>query len=221
MSDLDICWLVRALYAYPGDPVMAWDHVDTGIADDGIYWAAKHVDGVWYVITRGSVTFMDYERDVCAIALNDPELGMVHAGFMRGMRRVWDELVHLIGTAPWVATGHSLGAARCCLLTGLGVVNGRSPLRSVRFGEPRPGFRPFGDLIAKVPGASYRAIGQSGHDVITDLPAFLPPAYPYIHPLPLTDLQVQASDNDPWGVFRFHHLQLYEAGLRAQYEAAG
>lgn len=212
MTDSDILSFVIALYAYPGVAQISWDHFDDGLSDDGICWGAKLVGDTFIVINRGSVNLHDFECDAFALTTMDHELGPVDAGFFRGMRHQWIEVQQVIGGHPWIVAGHSLGAARSSLLAALGVISGHPPVRYVRFGEPRPGCQPLADILQEVPGASYRTADPGGHDRVTDVPFHLP-MWPYVHPQPLTDVPATPVPNDPWGPWRYHHIQLYQSGL--------
>lgn len=219
-SDIEVLNLVVELYGSPAVAIndLVWYHVDTGISDDGVYWGCKRLGDTMVVVNRGTVSLEDFSRDIDALSFNDPQLGTVHAGFFRGMRRQWQELRALLGDLPWIAAGHSLGAARACLLAGLGAANGRPPVRYVRFGEPRPGMQQLQTMLAQVPGISYQTMtAGAGHDLVPDVPFFLPPLYPYVHPQPLTALAVQPAPppDDPWGPYRYHHVQNYMRGLQS------
>jgi hypothetical protein len=214
VTDQDCISLILALYEYKGIPPVVWDHLDTGADDDGVYWAVKRwTDGTYIVVLRGSVTLGDFERDADTLVVYDPLLGPVHAGFVRGMHKVWSELKPIIGTAHWVVTGHSLGAAETDDLAGIGVQSYNPPLRYVRFGEPRPGFQRLADILAHVPGVSYINQDASGHDTITDWPEPILPKFPFTRPQELSPVSASPAPNDHWGPFRYHHAQLYAKAL--------
>lgn len=211
LTDLEIIQAVNALYGPVGSDPTAWAHLDTG-AGDGIYWAVKAAGGFSLVIFRGSVTGLDWLRDLEAIPFYDRELGLVHDGFFTAMRTVWGEALPTISSGPWVACGHSLGAARAALLAGLGVVHGMPPAAVVLFGEPRPGGEKLASILSSVPLRSYRNVGADGHDEVTDEPPHAP--IPFRHAgypkRPLIDLTASSAPGD-FSPFRFHHSALYEA----------
>lgn len=218
ISDAEILQYIGVLYAYPSVAPVVWDHLDTGLDDDGVYWALKRLPtGERLLIMRGSVTLLDFERDAEATVKDDVLLGPVHAGFVRGVYKAWTEAKAIIGTAPWIAAGHSLGAARACLIAGYGVVTYHPPVRCVRFGEPRPGMQRLADILAHVPGASYRTADADGHDIVTDVPFSLPPTFPYVHPSPLIDVVAHPAADDPWGPVRYHRWSCYVEGLKGNF----
>jgi hypothetical protein len=215
ISDLACAELMNGLYAYPGVPPVTWDHLDPG-DDDGVCWGLKALEGQKIVVLRGSVTLQDWIRDFDCLAAPWAEggLGPVHPGFLLGMTRVAGELAAL-GLGPGsVVVGHSLGAGRACILTGLLVLSRLPPARRVCFGEPKPGFAALGALIEGTPASSYCAGNARGHDLVTDVPFSFPPEE-YQHPAPLTSLTVNPAPGDPWGMFAYHHMQGYQAGLQA------
>lgn len=208
--------LCGSLYGYAGTAKPAWTHYDDGADSDKICWSIAREGDLDFVILRGSTTFIDWQRDFDAWA--DPfhklSLGHVHPGFLLGMEQILDEARPLIrDRCAVVVTGHSLGAARADILAGLMVLNGYSPIRVV-FGEPKPGFKDFAAVISNVPSAAYCNGDDKGHDLVTDVPFSFPPEE-YVHPAPLTSLVVSPAPNDDWGVFRYHHWQLYDAAIQA------
>lgn len=212
ITDLEIIQLVNSQYGHPGSPPVAWDHLDDGTDNDGVYWSVVTQGGFQVVVLRGSVTTDDFLKDAEAAFWNDRDLGGVHMGFLQGMKDVWSELEPML-KGSWVACGHSLGAGRADILTALGVVHGKPPASRVVFGEPRPGFAKMCALAAQVPGRSYRNRDFNGHDVITDVPFTLPPLYPYTRPTPLIDVSESPAPDDGWSAFRYHHAELYEKAL--------
>jgi hypothetical protein len=120
---------------------------------------------------------------------------------------------------PIVITGHSLGAARAALLTGIMIEAGLPPARRVAFGEPKAGYRALAEFIAPVPAVSYRNGNTEAHDLITDMPGV--PWLPYVHPVPLTYVNAAPPVDDPTGAFAWHHMGLYVAALAQFSGAAG
>lgn len=221
-SDVDIAALCAAIYAYPELPPETWDHYDAGL-DDGICWALKHRDGYDVIVFRGSTTFQDWIRDFRAIAIST-RIGDVHAGFYAGMEHAWGDIRPLL-KQPAIVTGHSLGAGRAGIMTGLMKADGVVPVARVVFGEPRPGLRDFSNFIEEIPGRSYRNGDTHGgpfdHDLVTDVP--LPinllnvEVLPYEHPTPPIEVfaEPSAAGFKAWGIFAWHHIELYLAALKA------
>jgi len=206
-SDAEMASLCGAIYNYAGGPVVSWDHFDAG-ADDGVCWAIKRLPGYDVVALRGSFVFEDWIRDIRAAPIVT-RIGTVHRGFFEGMEHAWGDIRPLL-KQPAIITGHSLGAARAADLTGLMVKDGAPPIARVVFGEPKPGFQDLADLIASVPGRSYRNGDDIDHDRVTDEP-LLP--LEYIHPTPMLPVCAPPAADDPDIAFRWHHIPLYEAAV--------
>lgn len=217
ISDAEIASLCAGIYAYPGAPAIAWDHLDPGDDGDGVCWALKRVAGSAVVVLRGSVTKLDWFRDFQAIAdpFHHDDLGPVHPGFLSGMRTVERQLRSLTNAEePIIIAGHSLGAARAAILTGLMVIDGRIPAARVVFGEPKPGFLQLAKLIEGVPGRSYRNGCGLHHDLVTDVPFSFPPEQ-FVHPTKVIPVCAMPGPDifARWGVFAFHHMPLYQAAV--------
>ncbi|QXX74217.1 hypothetical protein [Methylovirgula sp. HY1] len=244
-SDAEIAALVIGLYAYPGYAPVAWDHLEQPEQDDGICWSLKRVGQIDVVVLRGSMTPQDWFRDLDALADPFPSklhriedwlhyvgfaldaiptrhafLGPVHPGFLAGMEDAWAAMLPMLG-ANVVVAGHSLGAARSAILTGLMVHDGHPPLACVSFGQPRPGFPALAELIAGVPQRSYQN-GTTDRvlvDMITEVPLAIG-AEDYVHPRPLIPVCEPPSTASitARGIFAWHGMALY---LRAVERLAG
>src|SRR5580700_1257098 len=110
----------------------AWPYVAQA-ETEGVWWAVVNYDRLTWVVFRGSETFSktnsvhdvveDWARDFLAVPehpfISHPQLGWVHAGFMMGMEAAWSEIKkHIQGNVIYF-TGHSLGAARATIATGM------------------------------------------------------------------------------------------------------
>ena len=247
---------IRVDRAYPDYPKIAWDHFEQPQRDDGICWGLKRIGGsglalgIDVVVLRGSVTQQDWFRDFDALA--DPFesderqletflhhlgfsiegaaeehafLGPVHPGFLAGMEAALAAMRPLLRENIIIA-GHSLGAARAAILTGLMVHDANlnkapAPLACVTFGQPRPGFAKLAGVIASVPQRSYCNGNGSLVDMITEVPIAFGPEN-YVHPHPLTDVceEPGASWKQQWGVFAWHAMPLYLRALERCYGLA-
>lgn len=85
----------------------------------GVDWAVKIKDSRVYVVFRGSVTFIDWIRDIVSFdparILQHDDFGPMWDGFVIGMADAWPRIVTVLESIPadeLVITGHSLGAAR-------------------------------------------------------------------------------------------------------------
>jgi Lipase (class 3) len=215
ISDADVAGLCAAIYATPGRPSVTWDHLDPGDDPAHVCWGRKRIGDVDVVALRGSVTLLDWRRDLDAWAdpLRHDVLGPIHPGFYEGMEATWAGMRPQLTARRTIVAGHSLGAGRACILTGMMLRDGFTPARRVCFGEPRPGFRQLADLIAKVPAASYRNGDGWHHDLVTDVPYLVPPLL-YRHPAPLTAVNAPPSPGSVLGIFAYHHMDLYWQALR-------
>lgn len=182
-------------------------------ADDGVCVGLRRRGDDDLVVFRGSTTIEDWARDFLALphaCARHPQLGDVHAGFMLGMDDAFARLLPLLRSSVRV-TGHSLGAARATLFCGLLAAAGRPPVARVVFGEPRSGCASLTTILAGVRGRSYRSAGAGRHDLITDVPT----EPPFSRVSPPTDIFAAPPPGDPWGIFAYHHIQLYQAALAA------
>lgn len=215
-DDAAIAALCAAIYTPRA--ILDFDRFDAG-EDDGICWALKKLPGFDVVVLRGSVTAQDWIRDFRAIA-RPTRVGHVHDGFYAGMEHMWSDLRPLLFN-PCIITGHSLGAARAAVLAALMTVDGIKPFARVVFGEPKPGLLDLAEIIAAVPGRSYRNGDAVHHDLVTDVPFSFPPLQ-YVHPTPV--MPVCMRPEGPMfaqlGVFAWHHIQLYGAALASLSTAA-
>lgn len=224
ITDAEIAALCVGIYAYPGQLAVAWDHFDAGQIGDNICWGVKRVDGTAVVVLRGSVTRLDWLRDFQSIAdpFHHDDIGPVHPGFLSGMRGVERELGGLVArTEPLIIAGHSLGAGRAAILTGLLVIDGWKPTARVVFGEPKPGFAQLASIIANVPGRSYRNGDDTHHDLVTDVPFSFPPEQ-FVHPTPVIPVCARPEPPDfaSRGMFAWHHMPLYHQALQERPNAA-
>jgi hypothetical protein len=203
---------VAALCAeiYSEQPSIEWKLRE--LPPEGIAFGLKDFGEVAALIFRGSVTLSDWLHDLEAIA--DPfehaGLGPVHPGFFDGLPQLWDRLKPTLTKKPCIVAGHSLGAARASLFTGLMVLDQCPPLRRICFGEPRPGFLQAGNIIATVRGRSYCNGNGRAHDLVTDVP-FTTWIEDYVHPTSLVPVSEPPTDADVKrdALFAWHSMTLY------------
>lgn len=208
ITDHDIADLCLGIY--DGEPPVQWDQLE--LPADGISFGIKDLGAAVALIFRGSITIDDWLRDAEAVA--DPfvqeGLGPVHPGFFAGLPELWARLKPTLIKKPCIVAGHSLGAGRASLFTGLMVLDGHPPLRRVCFGEPRPGFPKSAGIVATVSGRSYRNGNGRAHDLVTDVP-FTTWIEDYVHPTPLAPVCAPPSDADVQqdALFAWHSMTLY------------
>lgn len=209
-----ICDLYAYLYADQTAPDGTWDHV---LPVDGAYTAIKRIEGIDYVMFRGSVTLMDWIEDFkdCALPFQDPVLGDVHPGARGGVLQVKDQIDGLVGEQV-VLVGHSLGAMHAAIYGGYRVAEGRPLNALVLFGEPRTGAVKLSTILANTHLQSFRNADKDGHDIVTDVARSIPPMLPYQHVRdPLTDVWRSPNPLDPLLAFRYHHFSLYAKAFGA------
>lgn len=215
MSDADLVDRMAALYdESTWADAARWDVVSN---TDGICWGAKTVDGVCDLVFRGSKTPLDWFRDLVVGPHEFTQLsaiGHVHAGAAEGLpamlevfRTYWDAK----GRPPIRVLGHSLGAMRAWIAAALLHAQGVDVERIVCCGSPRPGLADFAAYIAgmRCAAASYR----NGRDPVCAVP-FTLPGLDYVEPAPFTMVDVPPPATD-CGVFAWHHIALYQQGVRA------
>jgi len=205
MNDLDIAKICFKLY--DDNPLDAdWDNL---WPHDGGFAARKRVGDVDVVIWRGSTTALDWIDDLDFEPVDYPVFGKVHAGFLKGVSAVWDQVDATLG-AKVIISGHSLGAAHALLHAARHEVRSKRPQRVVVMGSPRPGFQKLADLLGPVSIASYK----NGDDPVTMVPPTLP-SWPYVPPRDFIPLDVAPELGDSWGVFARHRWTLYLQGIEA------
>jgi lipase (class 3) len=210
ITDHDIAALCAAIYAPPGQLPAAWDQLE--LPADGIAFGIKDLGAAVALVFRGSVTVADWLCDAETVA--DPfehaGLGPVHPGFFAGLPELWMRLKQTLTAKPCIVAGHSLGAGRASLFTGLMVLDGHTPLRRLCFGEPRPGFPKAASIVAAANGRSYRNGNGRAHDLVTDVP-FTTFIEDYVHPTPLAPVCAPPSDADVQrdALFAWHSMTLY------------
>jgi len=209
LSERDVANLCRDIY--PGGlPPSAWDLLE--VPDRGVAFGLKDFGNAIAVIFRGSTTFEDFVRDAEAVA--DPfehaGLGPVHPGFFAGLPELWARLKPQLNNRKCIVAGHSLGAARASLFTGLMILDNQPPLRLLCFGEPRPGFPKSAQIIATVRGRSYFNSNGRAHDLVPDVP-FTTFIEDYVHPTPLVPVTAPPTDRDvmEYLIFAWHPMRLY------------
>lgn len=101
--------------------------------------------------------------------------GKVHAGFLRALCLVWDDILQVIAEVQnnaqpiWI-TGHSLGGALATLAAARFALELDKPVRGIyTFGQPRAGDREFARIFnADLKQIFFRFVNNS--DIVTRIP---------------------------------------------------
>jgi hypothetical protein len=129
--------------------------------------------------------FEDWRRNFELIAKPDESGGLVHIGFQKGLRAVWQDVKDYLqplltdgaGRTLWI-TGHSLGAALATLAAERAARDGHFKVQGVYpFGSPRLGDDQFREKYAALglDAITFRVINNQ--DVVPKIP----PGTPYVH----------------------------------------
>ncbi len=146
MSDRDR-WLAQlALDAYHLPATAAAGNFHARVSEDA---------GGRVIAFRGSTADpRDWLADLHFDLAHDPQIGMVHRGFLAGARALLPFLPQ--DARATALTGHSLGGALALVIGALFVAQARPPVAIVTFGAPRAGLSEFCQLLAAVDVRQYR-----------------------------------------------------------------
>lgn len=203
MTDLELAQVCAATY----QPGIQWEKM---WFQDEIWCAAKRsASGALICAFRGSETVEDWFDDLKVMPVDEKPLGFVHKGFFDGMRDVLAEWRAFAQSEPAWMTGHSLGAARACLMAGLltAMPGEVPPLGLVGFGCPRPGFAKLGRIVRK--GGYPVRIYENEGDPVPDVPWLMGL---YRHVTQVTQVKVPATAGDS-SIFAAHHIQHYVTAM--------
>lgn len=201
ITDHDLAVLCAASY----NDDAKWDHEWT--ASD-IYVFHVEVEGTDILVFRGSHNVHDWLVDFDALPHKHPRIGWCHAGFLRYMDLVLEEVMSVIGK-DIIVTGHSLGAARASILAGLLIDHGALIRSRVVFGEPKPGFKRLATILQQS-GCELRSY-RNLQDPVTEVPLTLS-LLPYMRASPLIPISVPADDGND--ILHEHHIGLYVSGMQ-------
>lgn len=220
ITDRTVATLVRGTYAYPSDHPVSWDRFTVesrtdivGLVSRGpsICWGIKIIDGVAIACFRGSIGAYDWLTDLSAWAWPS-SIGWLHYGFQAGTRRAAQELLTFAdsrGAKDIIIGGHSLGAAHARLVAAWLVHMGRPPLACIGWGEPLSGFDKLRRWTRQIPhNRSYVNVDGNEHDSVTTVPLRFW-IFRYLRAAEIV-LVSNVSSTEHWGIFRLHHIQLYE-----------
>lgn len=207
-SDLEVLQVCADTYRDDAQWDASWSTNDIQVR-------ARAVGDFDVIAFRGSKSVLDWVRDFQVIPVYHPRLGMVHEGFVQGIEPVVvPRLLKFIQdrNRPYILTGHSLGAARACVVAGLMSItplfNGSTvpPAAVVLAGCPRPGFKTLSEVINS--GGGKVRIYKNRRDPVADVPSLLP-----FWVKPSADILVDAGDSGEHSLFADHHMPLYLKGV--------
>lgn len=164
---------------------------ETVIQVKDIFFGVNYLEGSTVLTFRGTDNAEDVLADLKAWPEYDPKLGFVDAGFRDGLSEVLAK-VQPLAKGPLVIAGHSLGAARGCMLAGLTQVS-----QLVLFGCPRVGW----DKLKNAVEANGTRIDsfRNGEDPVTQEPFWMKhikdPTQLYPNPKPALDVEAHMIKN--------------------------
>ena len=167
----------------------------TGFVDilsvDGIIAGMMPLPGGVAVVFRGSETLEDWFRDLDAAMVNIPGIGDVHQGFSVGMERFVSDVFPAL-TGRIVLAGHSLGAARACILAAM-LAPFDIPVDELHlFGCPRPGGRELARIVNK--NVRHIESYRNGRDPVPLVPDLADLYVPVVEP---TTISFVGDPEDP------------------------
>lgn len=187
---------------------------------NGGYVGLKHTADADVIVWRGSTTVYDWLLNFDALPEADPDLGMLHAGFARGVRPVQDAITAAVQDRPVIVTGHSRGAAQACIFAGHMVARGHPPVRLMVMGCPRPGYQKLADVL-HTGGVEIHSYKNHG-DPVTDVPFNIDLIgtacdLPYVQVAPFIPLPAPPGAEISLDPLAAHHWRLYMQGLRRMF----
>ena len=203
VTDYDICQLLQRQYD--------GEQFDTTIDISGVYCSVSHLSDCSVVMFRGSTTPLDFWRDFEGLMVKDAAIGGVEQGFITGLRDVKAHLnnIYFSSKNPLIIAGHSLGAARALLFSGLIRLERWMIDSVIVFGSPRPGGSYLKSILWPLTIRSYK----NNKDPVTDVPIDLGLLEPYCEPRDFIMLDVPPVPNDDWGLVAPHRLSYYAQGV--------
>lgn len=209
LTDLDYALLCYSSYYSPAD----FDTYETGNNSDGVRYGVKRYPDRVVVCFEGTDSLLDVRRDLEADMIDDPNLGLVHRGFLIGMSKVLALVLPGLNRpgspkVPITITGHSLGGARAIIFGTILQASKAYDVTVVAFEPPMAGGPQLKTLLE---GAIVR-LYHNGADPICNVPVPLP-HMPYAHPAPLIPLNCVAIAGDPWLFLRDHRMLYVIVGI--------
>jgi hypothetical protein len=220
LNDLDRIRLLAILYGSPdpagpsGASLPQW----TTLIHSLLGPVGHILDGTTHnLFFPGSKFLIDWWLDFDAVPIEMAKFGLVHPGFMAKPLALKSQLDKLVGNAPVVTIGHSLGAADAQDYAALRLAEGLQVKEIVAFGSPMPGCQEMKDLLAPVPMQNYRnelAMTETidDFDPVTTKPFPIPVIFPCLQMRDFIRVRGGAAPGDA-SDFRLHHAARYYAGL--------
>jgi hypothetical protein len=166
VTDHDLAGFAAA--AYTGTPT--WTQGDAFVY--GTELNDARLGKITVVAWRGTADPEDLLHDSDVIPVNDPDLGMCHAGFLSDVNGVAAGIISDLNGKQVLLTGHSKGGAEVLIFGAKLLVANSPPLAIVTFGAPRAGFAKLRDTLSAVQTIrQYR----NGNDPVTQVPFLVVP----------------------------------------------
>ena len=219
LRDLDLVNIQQAMEGARELAPDTWLHLEAPSSDDEVCWGIVEKAVAQIVCFRGSIVLEDFFRDAVseeAVTLEPPwgtAVGRVPAGFTLGLIDAYSAIVPMLDKSKdLIVIGHSLGAARALILSGMLVSNGQPPKEIVTWGSPMPGMAALKTLLGPIIQRSYR----NRRDPICDVPIPIE-LWPYCHPSALIEVDGGAPgpNDDPKDLFFSHHIANYAKAMLA------
>ena len=175
---------------------------DKTLCVSGVVAGIKYVGNDTVVALRGSITAQDWIRDLKIWPEHDAHLGFVADGFTDGIAEFVVALKPCI-RGKLILCGHSLGAARACIIAAL-----LPTAQLVLFGCPRPGFRKLRNLVL-ASGAKVSSF-KNRSDPVCDMPYLLGMLGLYVH---IAEPTLILSRTVPDDIIDDHEISLYVEAL--------
>lgn len=158
MTDLDLCVVAQEAYTAPPS-------YQSGDVQAILRWAAPKEPVIAFKGTSEN-SIGDWLRDLDAVPMSDPKLGVCHRGFLTGAQQALEWVQEASKGCPVVLVGHSLGGALAALTGALMGSLGLPVSQVVTFGCPKVGFQGVRMALTGVRCARY----VHGDDVVPRVP---------------------------------------------------
>ena len=181
-----------------------------------VSFAVKRYSDCTAVLFEGSFNIPDWWSNLQALMVTVPRIGRIDQGFNDDMAEtIADIIPRLQPGLPTYIGGHSRGAAHTNVAAAYLIDQGwdRKSIIRTTIAPPRTGNADFAKFLQGSPGTAYR---NYHNEVEQDFVVCVPIHFklePYVAVDPWTVIYEAPALLDPWLLLRFHHLNLYQAGI--------